>query len=325
MRSLFCLMALLGGLVVVGAPAAQSPSVASKPSSAPEQKARARSGGQAPADRTRDEAAIRANVAAFVKAYNAKDAKALASLFAADAQIEDEEGNITEGRDAIQEVFAGWFTDNPQKRIEVTIESIRFIGRNLAVEKGTTKERAAPEETPDYDRYTVVHARRDGKWQMVLARDEEGPAPSNHERLLPLAWLVGEWVDDNGSVVVHSTCQWSEDGKFLLQEFTVKVSGKNEMRVSQRIGWDPIAKQIRSWVFDSEGGFGESLWIPLGETWVIKATGVRPDGTAASSTNSLVPAGKDAYVWRSRDRIVGDEIGEPVEIKVVRKLPVPKR
>ena len=35
------------------------------------------------------------------------------------------------------------------------------------------------------------------------------------------------------------------------------------MTVTQRIGWDPAAKQIRSWEFDSEGGFGEGTW---GET-----------------------------------------------------------
>ena len=46
------------------------------------------------------------------------------------------------------------------------------------------------------------------KWQMALARDAEGEPPTAHERLLPLAWLVGDWVDDGGSVVVASTCRW---------------------------------------------------------------------------------------------------------------------
>ena len=50
----------------------------------------------------------------------------------------------------------------------------------------------------------MVHVKRDGKWQMALARDEEGPVATAHERLRPLAWLVGEWVDDGGSVVVHA-------------------------------------------------------------------------------------------------------------------------
>src|SRR5262249_44344843 len=108
-------------------------------------------------------------------------------------------------------------------------------------------------------------------------------------------------------------------------EFKVKINGENAMQVSQRIGWDPIAKQIRSWVFDSEGGFGESLWSRDGDSWVIKATGVRPDGKTASATNVLVPAGKDGYVVRARDRMVGDEVSPPTEFKVVRKPPQPER
>jgi hypothetical protein len=44
--------------------------------------------------------------------------------------------------------------------------------------------------------------KRDGKWQMALARDAEGEAPTNHEQLRPLAWLVGDWVDDGQSALV---------------------------------------------------------------------------------------------------------------------------
>ena len=41
--------------------------------------------------------------------------------------------------------------------------------------------------------------------------------------------------------------------------------------------------------------------------------------------NVLVPAGKDSYVWRSTDRIVGDQVEPPIEVKVVRKPPQPKK
>src|SRR6516165_4725919 len=96
------------------------------------------------ADRSADEAAIRANIAQFVKAYNAGDAKAVAALFTPDGQTEDKDGDIAEGREAIEQTFAGLFTESPHKRIEVFVESIRFIGADLAVETGTTKEIPAP-------------------------------------------------------------------------------------------------------------------------------------------------------------------------------------
>ena len=139
-----------------------------------------------------------------------------------------------------------------------------------------------------------------------------------------LRFRSGEWVDDGGSTVVASSCRWSEDGNFLLQDFKLQVNGRNAMNVSQRIGWDPVAKGIHSWVFDSEGGFGESVWTRDEAAWLVKATGVRPDGTTASATNVLTPIGTDGYVWRSTDRVVAGETQPDMEVRVVRKPPQPK-
>ncbi len=325
MRRIYLLIGLLAGLVLVISQAVQSRSEPQKQATPEAREGQEQAGEKTAANRSADEAAIRANVAAFVRAYNAGDAKAVATLFTPDALIVDKEEDTSQGRAAIEQTFADLFAAAPQKRLEVFIGSIRFIGPDMAVEVGTTKEIPGPGEAPDYDRYTVLHVKRDGKWLMALARDAEGEAPPNRERLRPLAWLVGDWVDDGGSVVVFSTCRWSEDGNFLLQEFKLQIQGQGAMRVSQRIGWDPLAKRIRSWVFDSEGGYGESVWTHTSDAWIIKATGVRSDGTTASATNMLIPAGKDGYVWRSTDRVVGGEVGASIEVKVVRKPPQPKQ
>lgn len=321
MRRLLFSIAVIAALSVVIAQFVQSQSEPTRPDS--QVGAAGRDAGKArpAADRSADEAAIRANVAQFVKAYNAGDAKGVAALFTPDGQTVDKEGNEAVGREAIAETFGELFAAAPQKRIEVFVDSIRFLGPDLAVEVGTTKETPAPNEPPEYDRYTVIHVKRDGKWQMALARDEEGPPGTVHEQLRPLAWLVGEWIDDDGSAVVRSSCRWSEDGNFLLQDFKLQLDGRDAMNVSQRIGWDPLTKRIRSWVFDSEGGYGESVWTRDGDAWIIKATGVRPDGSTASATNALVPAGADGYVWRSTDRIAGEERQPALEVKVVRKPP----
>jgi uncharacterized protein (TIGR02246 family) len=323
-RILFSLGVIVGVSAVVAESVQSQPDpVKQGPSAGRSRQNRGKAGPKT--DRSADEAAIRGNVALFVKAYNAGNAKAVAALFTADGQIEGKDGNKTEGRDAIARTFAGLFTEMPRRRLEVLVESIRFIGADLAVEVGTTKETSAPTEPPEYDRYTVLHVKRRGKWQMALARDEEGPVATGREQLQPLAWLVGEWIDDGGSTVVRSSCRWSKDGHFLLQSFKLQVSGRDAMNVSQRIGWDPLAKRIRSWVFDSEGGYGESVWARDGSGWIIRATGVRPDGATGSATNLLMPIGTDGYVWRSTDRIVGDERQPPIEVKVVRKPPQPKQ
>src|SRR4051794_31148771 len=57
-------------------------------------------------ERGPDVQAIGDLVAAFVKAYNERDAKALGALCTADAEIEGEDGSVTRGRDAIVEHFS---------------------------------------------------------------------------------------------------------------------------------------------------------------------------------------------------------------------------
>jgi len=268
-----------------------------------------------------DEATIRGNVDAFVKAYNSGDAKAVANLFAPDAQVIDEDGKTSLGRDAIQKTFAGIFAESPKARIRVDIESIRFVGSGLAIETGRAKT-TEPGENPDITRYTAVHVKTlSGKWQLGFVRDTQAADLPNYERLKPLAWMIGDWMDESPDSVVTTSCKWSENKNFILQDIAIRKRGSDIMHLSQRIGWDPLTKQIKSWLFDSEGGYGESFWTPDGNRWLVKATAVRRDGTTASMTNIYTPTGKDSYTWRTTDRILGGEVEPPLEIKVVRQPP----
>lgn len=275
-------------------------------------------------ERSADEEAIHSNIEAFVDAYNQGDATAIAALFTPEGHIITEEGESVEGREAIEQGFSDLFAETPETQIEVIVDSLRFLGGDLAIELGSTVDVPAPGETPEYGRYTVLHVKRDGKWMMAAARDTEGDPPTHHERLLPLEWLTGEWIDDDGSTVVHTSCRWSDDGNFLLQDIRVQVAGRDEMQVTQRIGWDPLMTRIRSWAFDTDGGFSEGVWARAGDSWIIKSTGVGADGTPGSATSAIVPAGNDGYVWRVHDRIIGEDVQPSLEVKVVRKPPVPE-
>jgi hypothetical protein len=74
----------------------------------------------------------------------------------------------------------------------------------------------------------------------------------------------------------------------------------------------------------AEGGYGESSWTPTESGWLIKATSVHSDGSIASATNHIEPTGLDRYVFRSVDRVVGNEVLPPVEVHVVKQPPQPK-
>jgi uncharacterized protein (TIGR02246 family) len=282
---------------------------------------RERSVARATSASSNDESIIRANVAAFVKAYNAGDAKLVASLFAPEAQVIDEDGKTSLGRDAIEKEFAGNFAESPKARIRVDIESIRFVGSGLAIETGRAKT-TEPGENPDITRYLAVHVKTPGgNWQLGFVRDTKGADVPNYERLKPLAWLIGDWMDESPESIVTTSCKWSENKNFILQDIAIRKQGNEIMHLSQRIGWDPLTKQIKSWLFDSEGGYGESFWTPDGNRWLVKATAVRKDGTTGSMTNIYTLQGKDSYTWRTTDRIIGGDVLPPVEVKVVRKPP----
>src|SRR5262249_12464446 len=114
---------------------------------------------------------------------------------------------------------------------------------------------------------------------------------------------------------------WDEGGKLVRGLWKVKERGKRVMTVSQRIGWDPLARRIRSWEFDSEGGFGDGTWSREGDRWVIKHSGVRPEGIAASSTNVMVKERPDLVRWSSNDRVIGDESLSGADAYVLVRVP----
>ena len=78
------------------------------------------------------------------------------------------------------------------------------------------------------------------------------------------------------------------------------------MKSTQRIGWDPLAGKVRSWMFDSDGGYADGLWTLVEDAWVIKSSAVMPDGQTGSATVTMLPKGTDRFVMKGTERIVGN-------------------
>ncbi len=269
--------------------------------------------------------AVRAVSASFVKAYNARDAKALGALFTEGAEIEDDDGTVTQGRDAIVERYSERFADSGQGKLDVDIDSIRFLSPTLAVESGTAtiKTEGGPDES---NRYTVLYAKQDGHWLHARIKDEESTPETPNERLKDLEWMLGEWVNESDDAIVSTKCEWSDDGTFLLRKFDIKVEGVVALKGTQRIGWDAAIKQFRTWIFDNGGGFAEGVLAQDGERWIVKVSGVRADGQTVSATNTITRMGPDRLGWESADRTLGGEIVPGVDqFFMVRKPPEPTR
>lgn len=260
----------------------------------------------------------------FANAFNAGDAKAIASQFAPQAEMVDLDGNVLRGRGAIEEFYAATFRE-PRLNVAVEIESLRFVGDDLAIEDGHLKFFNADREPILRSRYTAVHTRDDGKWLIASSRDVVNPNDRlpPHEHLKQLAWLVGDWVEESGDSLVSTSCKWDESQNFLLCEYAVKVGGRTTMSGAQRIGWDPLARQIKTWSFDSDGGYGEGYWRRDGDRWLLKLTGVAADGRSGSATQIHTRQNDHTRTWSAVDRLLGGEPLPDIEKITVVRAPHP--
>ena len=74
----------------------------------------------------------------------------------------------------------------------VNIESIRFLGPDIAIEKGMAKVKL-PGKEATRDHVIPWFTPRDGKWTMVVGRDAPYVSGSNGDYLKDLGWLIGDW------------------------------------------------------------------------------------------------------------------------------------
>jgi hypothetical protein len=112
----------------------------------------------------------------------------------------------------------------------------------------------------------------------------------------------------------------------LIRAYEIEVKGEKPTTGTMFIGWDPQTGQIKSWLFDSNGGHGEGLWTRTGEKeWVVKANGVLRDGRPTSATQIHVVLNKDSMKTSSIDRIIGGQIAPDItDVVMVRKPPQPR-
>ena len=254
-----------------------------------------------------DLAAIRAVANSFLEAYRAKDAAAIGALFTENAEIVDDDGEVTQGRPAIVERFAGLFEANEGGKLNVEVHSIHLLSPELAIEEGTATVSGDDGENPETSRYSVIYIKQGGRWLQARIRDETPSELSAHDHLKDLEWMLGEWVNESDDALVTTTCSWSDNGSFLIRQFDVKIEGTVALSGTQRIGWDAMRKQFRTWVFDDEGGFAEGLvaYDEDDDEWIVKSTGVRADGQPITVTSVFAPLDPDRIGWQTVERTVG--------------------
>jgi uncharacterized protein (TIGR02246 family) len=270
---------------------------------------------------------IRNLLKVMTNAYNQADAKGLAAVFTDDAVLFDPDGEEVRGRDAIGRRYSEAFDNGPTCKIVEAVKAIHLLSPDVASVVGHFHLDDEKGAALISGRYSLLAVRKQNEWKLAELRDLANTSRDTADKggpLRPLEWLVGDWVDEGEDGKAASTVRWEEGQKFLVRKYTLQADGEPDRSGTQWIGWDPQAQQIRSWVFDSEGDFGQGQWTRAGDAWIIKASGVTGDGLTTSSTQFIEPINKDSLKLRATERIVGTELLPNIEETVmVRKPPSP--
>ncbi len=231
--------------------------------------------------------AITNQAAEYAKAYKAGDAKALARYFTDDAEYTDENGQLTQGRSDIEQLLRDTFAENKGATLDVQVDSV-----------GDRQSSS----------YTALHVRKNGEW--LISRLFEFPAaePTPGQQLSQLAWMVGTWKDRGGSTSGETKADCARGNNFLTRTFKVSQGDGVLLEGWQIIGWDPIENRIRSWIFDSEGGYGQAFWTRDGNRWLLKETRVSADGSESSAEQTLTYVDQDHCTFESANRTLNGDL-----------------
>ena len=270
------------------------------------------------------EKALLAEAEATVKAFNAGDATKLGGMFIEDGELVDEDGNVTEGRAEITALFKRFFERFPKAVLEMELTAARTVGDGMVIEEGIRRITAEEAAAAAQVRYVAVRLKEGDRWPLAAYREfSDDPLPTPAEMLASLDWLVGEWVDESPEGKTQISFQWSDDGNYLLGEYNLAVGGQAAGKSLQRIGWDPVEGALRSWTFDSDGGFSEGEWLAVDDGWLVRSEATLPDGTTGSATIVIKPSDADHFVVESTDRIIAGAEEPDFKLVIARKPPAP--
>ena len=236
--------------------------------------------------------AVAARVEAYVTAFNRRDTDACAEHWSESAEyVLPASGARVRGRRAIREALQKLLGTDERFTLSVSGQQFRQVSSDVVLEEGNATVVSARHGIERAD-YVVVHVKREGKWYRDSVRETASATPqASSSQLHELTWLLGEWraENDQGSVDIHG--KWMNDKRFISRIFKVRGKDGYKLHGTQIVGWDPTAGLIRSWSFDSEGGFEQAVWTRDNERWLVKATAVLPDGSVGSEQRLVAQEG----------------------------------
>jgi uncharacterized protein (TIGR02246 family) len=238
-----------------------------------------------------------------------QDSEKLSAMLADDAiYINLTTQETIEGKPAIVQYVTEQFQKAGEPELKFKIDQINFKEPTVAQEKGLVEIVLPGQQSRQYAFKAEYRKENDGWLINKITEISCQAAPSHYEHLKELGWLVGDWENSFDDTVFTASYRWSKNKNFLIQRFSLKVLDYRELSGMQLIGWDPIKKSIRSWMFDSDGGFGTGQWVQDGDSWYVNTVFVLADGRKATATYVYTKQDNSSYIFTSQIRDVDGRI-----------------
>jgi uncharacterized protein (TIGR02246 family) len=269
---------------------------------------------------SQDEIAIRKFIESYVDAYNRGDSSASASHWSKDGSYQAPSGEYVKGPDKIRPALEKVFSEHKGMKVKAAVFDVQLQSVDSATANGFANFQR-PGEGNEEVLFAATLLKEDGTWKLVKVEEEESAVPlATIAKLGELDWLIGDWVDQDDNASVETTFRWSKDFAFINGTFRVTVGDRVDLEGTQVIGWDPVAKKIRSWIFDNKAGFAEGEWSRAGNRWTVNVRSTLGTGQKASSINIYTQVDPNSFTWQSVSRAVDGELLPDVdEVTIVRK------
>jgi uncharacterized protein (TIGR02246 family) len=236
-------------------------------------------------------------------AFANSDARGLAACWTPSGEFVGPSGASADNREAIEKLFAEAFAAHKRAALQLHMQRFRLVNDGLALVDAIAEVKPAL-ATGGTPLASFVIVKQEGHWLIESARETSAHLPPQTNHLKDLQWLVGEWTSPTSpaGITLRANCDWTANQAFLIRKFQVEGKEAFMHGGTEIIGWDPRTASFRSWIFDSDGGFGENVWIRDGNRWLVKYSGTLADGSTVSATHVVTKIDDNTFTMQSKDR-----------------------
>lgn len=246
---------------------------------------------------------------AYQESYSSNDPTKIAAFWTSDAEVVyPRTGETVSGNKEIADALLKKMNEVPNTKIVFNDLKVEFPDKDHAIVRGYAQLDQNGKLSEKRAR-KIELVKENGQW--LISRTSEidiANTPNIYDHLKPLEWLVGNWNDDDDNVDIHFENKWDKNKNFIIQKYTSKIFGNDDIEGLQIIGWDPDQEKIRSWIFDTDGGYGGGYWTKSGNRWQLELNYTLSDGREATSLNLLTQKDADNYEFSSIQREVDGEV-----------------